>query len=197
MPVPRNCNITVLPAGSFWCLFICRTLGSEQLFWFCCKPNAAYRKSCWIYHRMGIDSGIGLWYHVSGGECVRFDGPPHHFYLDYHRMGIDNAGILCYIGSTEVNRCVPLGQLEPDSMKQPVGFFFAVAKQIPPEHLICKKVPAVFFPIQTCHSCYNIKAIAPTQVERHNNRVSIGIRYRCNDNRSVWDSIRFQQFCPH
>ena len=39
-------------------------------------------------------------------------------------MGIDNAGILCYIGSTEVNRCVPLGQLEPDSMKQPVGFFF-------------------------------------------------------------------------
>ncbi len=39
-------------------------------------------------------------------------------------MGIDNAGILCYIGSTEVNRCVPLGQLEPDSMKQRVGFFF-------------------------------------------------------------------------
>ena len=73
---------------------------------------------------MGIDSGIGLWYHVGGGECVRFDGPPHHFYLDYHRMGIDNAGILCYIGSTEVNRWVPSGQLEPVSMKQSVGFFF-------------------------------------------------------------------------
>ena len=73
---------------------------------------------------MGIDSGIGLCYHVSGGDCGRFDGPPHHFYWDYHRMGIDNAGILCYIGSTEVNHCVPSGQLEPISMKQPVGFFF-------------------------------------------------------------------------
>ena len=73
---------------------------------------------------MGIDSGIGLWYHVSGGDCGCVDSPPHHFYLDYQRMGIDNAGILCYIGSTEVNRCVPFGQLEPDSMKQPVGFFF-------------------------------------------------------------------------
>ena len=73
---------------------------------------------------MGIDSGIELWYHVGGEECVRFDGPPHHFYLDYHRMGIDNAGILCYIGSTEVNRWVPSGQLEPVSMKQRVGFFF-------------------------------------------------------------------------
>ena len=39
-------------------------------------------------------------------------------------MGIDNAGILCYIGSTEVNHCVPYGQLEPISMKQRVGFFF-------------------------------------------------------------------------
>ena len=66
------------------------------------------------YHRMGIDSGIGLWYHVSGGRCVRVSGLLHHFYLDYldyHRMGIDNAGILCYIGSTEVNRWVPSGQL--------------------------------------------------------------------------------------
>ena len=127
MPVPRNCNITVLPAGSFWCLFICCTSASEQLFWFCCQPNAAYRKSCWVYHRTGIDSDIGLWYHVSGGRCVRVSGLLHHFYLDYldyHRMGIDNAGILCYIGSTEVNHCVPSGQLEPVSMKQSVGFFF-------------------------------------------------------------------------
>ena len=113
---------------------------------------------------MGIDSGIELWYHVGGEECVRFDGPPHHFYLDYHRMGIDNAGILCYIGSTEVNRCVPLGQLEPDSMKQWVGFFFAVAKQIPSEHLFRKKVSAVFFPVQTRYPCYNTKALIPAQV---------------------------------
>lgn len=82
-------------------------------------------------------------------------------------------------------------------MKQRVGFFFAVAKQIPSEHLFRKKVSAVFFPVQTRYPCYNTKALIPTQVERHNNRVSIGIRYRCNDNRSVWDSIRFQQFCPH
>ena len=73
---------------------------------------------------MGIDSGIGLWYHVGGGRCVRVSGLLHHFYLDYHRMGIDSAGILCYIDSTEVNHCVPSGQLEPISMKQRVGFFF-------------------------------------------------------------------------
>ena len=33
------------------------------------------------------------------------------FHLDYHRMGIGSTGILCYIGSTEVNRWVPPGQL--------------------------------------------------------------------------------------
>ncbi len=140
MPVPRNCNITVLPAGSFWCLFICRTLGSEQLFWFCCQPNAAYRKSCWVYHRMGID----------------------------------NAGILCYIGSTEVNRWVPSGQLEPVSMKQQVGFFFAVAKQIPSEHLFRKKVSAVFFrtdslPLLQHQSPHSGSSVAPQQQSFHRN----------------------------
>ena len=55
--------------------------------------------------------------------CLAGLGERRLFHV-YHRMGIDNAGILCYIGSTEVNRWVPSGQLEPISMKQRVGFFF-------------------------------------------------------------------------
>ena len=108
-------------------------------------------------------------------------------------MAIDNISVLWYIDGVEVNRCVPSGQLEPISMKQPVGFFFAVTKQISPKHLLRKEVSAVFFSIQTCHSCYNIKALAPPQVERHNNRISVGIRCRGNNNCCIGDSVRFQQ----
>ena len=35
-------------------------------------------------------------------------------------MGIDNAGILCYIGSTEVNRCVPVSYTHLDVYKRQV-----------------------------------------------------------------------------
>ena len=73
---------------------------------------------------MGIDSGIGLWYHVGGGRCVRVTGQLNQNYLDNQRMGRGRAGNQGNLGSTEVNHCVPLGQLEPDSMKQRVGFFF-------------------------------------------------------------------------
>ena len=114
MGEPANGSPITLPpplrwGGACWRAFLA-VLGEQGLFH--------------VYHRMGIDNGIGLWYHVSGGRCVRVSGLLHHFYLDYHRMGIDSAGILCYIGSTEVNHCVPSGQLEPISMKQRVGFFF-------------------------------------------------------------------------
>lgn len=76
-----------------------------------------------------------------------------------HRIVIDSISVLCYTNDVEVNRCVPSGQLEPISMKQSVGFFFAIPYEIPTNQLVCNKIATVLLPIKAGNSCDHIKSV--------------------------------------